>query len=1162
MKKTIISTLALAFAICAYAQSSGERNFSAGWEFSTDSLATTKIVNLPHDFSMERAGETDNEEHIGPFSSLSQGGRSSGYVLGGTGWYRKSFTVTKADEGKNFALLFGCAYMEADVTVNGKLLAQHKHGYTPFQVDITSALKPAGQANEVIVKVRNKGRNTRWYSGSGLYREVSLVVSARQHIAQWGVYVTTPEVSKERAKIDIKATAVNSGKNRSDVNVAVSILDKDGKEVAANRSSLRLDAGSSSDKSFSFILENPGLWSVDNPYLYTSVVKILDPKGNELDSYTQKFGVRSIECDAVNGLRINGEPVLLRGGCVHHDNGLLGGASYRAAEFRKVRLLKESGYNAVRCAHNPPSKYFLEACDELGMLVMDEFMDQWEQPKNADDYAQFFVENWEKDLTDMILSDRNHPSVIMWSIGNEIPNWSIADASRIGKALSDKVRELDPTRLVTQGITGAYIHLEWDNSQYTFQHLDVAGYNYLPNHYEEDHAKFPQRVIVGTESYPAQSFRYWKDVVEKPYVIGDFIWTAMDYLGEVGLGSSRYMPDNPDQPQRQMPMFQNSMGPKENQNPAMMWAGGGGNAGAAGSMPRFQGPKMPTSYVSWCGDIDIIGDIKAQGRYRRVMWDVTSIDMVVHEPIPAGMKESLGQWAWPKEYASWYWPGHEGEGLQVRVFTKSPKVRLEVNGETVGVADVNDEYIALFENVAYKPGKIVAISLDKDGKEVDSKVIRTPGKPYEVRVLRDRYNGYNDLFFLKMEVVDEEGVVIPGEFPLSFSIKGASFVTAGNGSVDGMESFGSLTPKTYLGGALLIVRPDSEDATIDVTVSSPGIKDGKAVFTAEGKDILSKNIGVGLCSVIGINSDLEDSIRRVAQTGATYVELNNFMGGRMWGLTPEETKALFDKYGLKVISDVTMASAIDVNNPDAYVERWEETFKQDAVLGVKYVSMTANLCWGTEPNALKCCEILNRVGAAAKKYGIQFLYHLHNIEMNPILDSKYPGQIVDFIAEHTDPDLVKFEDDVFWVEIGGRNTVDFLKKYADRIPMLHVKDFYFIGEGDFMDYKAIFDQFYANGGTDWVLEMEDPMTREAMYQKAEGHNRMSQTREQAPGQGGQRPGGFAPGQGGQRPQPSAAEMEARQAAQNASRLKALKDIETNMRTLEGFPFIPTKTLSR
>jgi sugar phosphate isomerase/epimerase len=406
-----------------------------------------------------------------------------------------------------------------------------------------------------------------------------------------------------------------------------------------------------------------------------------------------------------------------------------------------------------------------------------------------------------------------------------------------------------------------------------------------------------------------------------------------------------------------------------------------------------------------------------------------------------------------------------------------------------------------------------------------------------------------------MEVIDDAGVVVPEVFPLSFDIRGASFVSSGNGAPDDMESFGSLTPKTYRGGALLIVRPDSEDAPVDIIVSSPGLASGKAVFTGAGNDILAKNIGVGLCSVIGMEADFEDTLRRIAKTGATHVEFNNFMGGRMLGVPPEEARVLLDKYGLKAISDVTMASSIDGDNAEAYLARWEQTFQEDKILGVKYVSMTANLCWGTEPHALKCCRVLNQIGALAKKYGIQFLYHLHNIEFNPILDSDYPGQIVDFIAEHTDPELVKFQDDVFWVQIGGRDTIEFLKKYGDRIPMLHVKDFYFIGQGDYLDYKAIFEQFYANGGTDWVLEMEDPMTRQQMYDKAEGHNRMSQTREAAPGGSGQvpRPGGFNPG--GPRPRLSAEETAARKKAQEQSRLKALKDIEKNLRTLEGMPFI-------
>ena len=1113
-----------------------EREFNKGWEFSRDSLALGQPVDLPHDFSLEAHPTGPNV--IGPFSREAKNGRSVGYLPGGRGWYRKTFTLDAADANKQVSLLFDGSYMQTDVWVNGKKAVSHKNGYTPFSVDITSLLHRVGQENTVLVRVVNEGKNSRWYSGSGLYRDVDLVVTDQLHVATWGTYVTTSEVSPKQASVHMDVTVRNDGKHSAKAQLIVRIFDRSGEEVAVEKAQVPVACKETVVRGLDLEVENPALWSPENPSLYTAEVRIL-LNGKETDRSTTRFGIRTVEVNAAEGFKLNGDPLLLRGGCVHHDNGLLGAEAHRAAEYRRVRQLKDSGFNAVRCAHNPPSRHFLDACDELGLLVIDEFTDMWEQPKNVDDYAQFFVENWESDLTDMMLRDRNHPSVVMWSIGNEIPNWSIADASRIGKALAAKVRELDPTRPVTQGVTSAYIHLDWVNSEKTFEHLDVAGYNYLIHYVEGDHAKYPQRVIMGTESYPNQAYVYWKDVEEKPYVIGDFVWTALDHLGEVGLGSSRYMPA--DRPQQGGPQFQTSKGPEEGMNPAMRW-----------QFPDRLGPEFPTTYTNYCGDVDLIGDKKPQGRYRDVLWDLSAMEILVHEPIPAGMTESMGLWGWPREEACWYWPGHEGERLQVRVFTKAPQVRLEVNGQAVGVQPVSADYIALFEGVAYHPGKLVAISLDADGKEVESRVLRTPGKPASVRVLRERYNADNSLAFLKVEVIDEEGVVVPESFPLSFEIQGAAFVSAGNGGPDDMASFRSRTPNTYRGAALLIVRPDSPDARVEVTASSAGLQPGKALFTGAGKDLQPKNIGVGLCSVIGIGADFEDSVRRVAQTGVTHVEVNNFMGGRMMGMTPEQARALFDKYGLRVISDVTMASAIDVDNVQAYLDRWEQVFREDKVLGVKYVSMTANLCWGTEAHALRCCEVLNKIGAIAQKYGIQFLYHLHNIEFNPILDSDYPGQIVDFMMEHTDPELVKFQDDVFWVQIGGRDTVEFLRKYGDRIPMLHVKDFYFIDQGDYLNYKAVLEQFYANGGTDWVLEMEDPMTRQQMYEKAEGHNRMSQARERVPGDD---PGSGFSGLRGSRPQPSPEEIQARQHTQNVSRLKSLKDIEVNMRTLEGMPYI-------
>ena len=1141
LKKTC-AALALTLMLLPCEGQERSRVIDGGWKFVRDSLAgaeavrfddaSWKTVDLPHDFSLEPLPADPNT--LGPFSRETKGGRSVGYLPGGTGWYRKVFSLDKDDAGKSVSLVFDGAYMQTDVWVNGKPAAAHKNGYTPFAFDVTQLLNPAGQENVLAVRVVNYGKNSRWYSGSGLYRDVELVVTDPLHVSQWGTRITTPEVSDKQATVNVEVNLSNARKKAVKADVSVRIFDCKGGEVAASAAQVKVSGKADVTIPLTVAVKDPSLWSPDSPTLYTAEVRVFS-KGKETDCVKTRFGIRTIEVNAAEGFKLNGEPLLLKGGCVHHDNGLLGAEAHRTAEYRRVRQLKDAGFNAVRCAHNPPSRHFLDACDELGLLVVDEFTDMWEQPKNVDDYSQFFKENWEKDLTDMMLRDRNHPSVVIWSIGNEIPNWSIADASRIGKMLTAKVRELDPTRPVTQGVTSAYIHIDWDHSEKTFEHLDIAGYNYLTHYLEGDHAKYPERVVMGTESYPNQAFTYWKDVVEKPYVIGDFVWTALDHLGEVGLGGGRYVPA--DRPQRGGPQFQTSRGPEEGMNPAMMW-----------QFPDRLGPEFPTTYTNYCGDVDLIGDKKPQGRYRDVLWDLSPLEILVHEPIPAGMVETTGLWGWPQEQARWYWPGHEGESFQVRVFTKAPQVRLEVNGESVGVQKTNEEYVALFEGVTYRPGKLVAISLDAEGKELESRVLRTPGKPVSVRLLRERYNIDNELVYLKAEVIDEQGVVVPDVFPLTFDIQGATFVSGGNGAPDDMASFRSRTPKTWNGAALLIVRPSGPEARVEVTVHSAGLQSGKALFDGSGKDLAPKNIGVGLCSVIGIGADFEDSVRRVAQTGATHVELNNFMGGRMFGLTPEGAKAVFDKYGLRVISDVTMASVVE-DTPE-YLDRWEQIFKEDAVLGVKYVSMTANLCWGTEAHAKTCCDVLNKIGALAKKYGIQFLYHLHNIEFNPILDSDYPGQIVDFLLENTDPELVKLEDDVFWVQIGGRDTVEFLKKHGDRIPMLHVKDFYFIGEGDYLDYKAVFEQFYANGGTDWVLEMEDPMTRQQMYDKAEGHNRMSRTRESAGG-----PGGPRPGFGGPRQQPSPEEIAARQRAQNASRLRSLRDIEKNMRTLEGLPYV-------
>ncbi len=794
--------------------------FNDGWKFVRDSLIGAeavcyddigwKEVNLPHDFSLEPLPE--GEFTLGSFSRETRGGGAVAYMPGGTGWYRKHFRLPRADAGKSVRLVFDGAYMETDVWVNGVHATSHKNGYTPFYTDITRLLSPAGTDNVVAVKVVNYGRNSRWYSGSGLYRGVELVVSDLLHIAQWGTSVTTPQVSEERALVHLDINVENSRKKDARAGLRVRIFDADDREVANGSVHLSIPGFSSESASLDICIDNPALWGPDSPSLYTAEVQVAE-SGRVVDVSRTRFGIRSIEVNVEEGLKLNGEPLLLKGGCVHHDNGLLGAEVYRAAEYRRVRLLKNSGFNAVRCAHNPPSSLFLDACDELGLLVVDEFTDMWEQPKNYDDYSRFFRENWAGDLTSMILRDRNHPSVVIWSIGNETPNWSIADASRIGKALTAKVRETDPTRPVTQGVTSAFIHREWDNSARTFEHLDIAGYNYLIHFVESDHEKYPDRVIMGTESYPIQAWKYWNDVVEKPYVIGDFVWTALDHLGESGMGTTWY--DKPDNRDAGGAQFQISPGPEEGLNQAALWIS-----------PYRLGPEFPVTYTNFCGDIDLIGDKKAQGRYRDVMWDISPLELLVHEPVPEGKVEKFGMWCWPREEARWYWPGYEGERLQVRVFSKAAAVRLELNGERVGVKSPGEDYVAVFDAVEYRPGVLAAVALDADGRELARRELRTPGKPAAVHVVRECGNAGDELVYFKIEVTDSLGTVVPEAFPLSFDIRGAGFMSAGNGGPDDMASFRSRTPSTWRGEALLIVRPDGPDAAVEVSVSSEGLQTG------------------------------------------------------------------------------------------------------------------------------------------------------------------------------------------------------------------------------------------------------------------------------------------------------------------------------------------------
>ncbi|WP_319501354.1 glycoside hydrolase family 2 TIM barrel-domain containing protein [uncultured Draconibacterium sp.] len=758
-----------------------------------------RIVDLPHDWSIEPLPGQDSENVIGPFSKESIGKTATGYTIGGTGWYRKTFTLDSSNKYSKMLINFDGVYMNADVWINGEFLGNHPYGYTAFQFDITKFLNPAGEENVLAVKVKNEGENSRWYSGSGICRHVSLIRKQAIHLKHNGVFITTESVSDKGSRVKIASDIELADATPDEVSLSVKVTDPLGNIAADTEVDLNVLPQSKDGYYFSLSLPSKYLWSIEQPNLHTAEITVLR-NGKAVDRLTETFGIRTINFDAQTGFTLNGKTVLIKGGNMHHDNGFLGAATIDRAEERRVELMKANGFNAIRTAHNPPSKPFLDACDRLGMLVMDEAFDQWVRPKNPQDYNLYFKDWWQKDLTSMILRDRNHPSVIFWSIGNEINERADSLGYAIRKQLVSFVHELDSTRPVTEGICSFWDHWgqEWKTTAPAFAELDVGGYNYLNNQYEKDHEEYPERIMAGTESYAMEAYNFWKQVEKLPYVIGDFVWTAMDYLGETGLGRASL-----------------ESGPRVGLEP---W-------------PYFN---------AFCGDIDLCGFKKPQSYFRDVVWDISPIEMMVHTPIPEGKKETVSYWGWPDELPSWNWENYEDISMDVRVFTKAPLVRLELNGKVIGKKEAGEKngLIAHFK-VPYKAGKLKAVAI-KDGEEVAAKVLKTTGVPSKVRLTADRTKikaNRNDLSYVKVEITDADGNLIPNAvIPLTFFVEGVGEIAgSGSASPTDMESFNSRNCKTFQGKALVILRPLMEKKIGDVTLSAqaPGLESDSIVVSIQ-----------------------------------------------------------------------------------------------------------------------------------------------------------------------------------------------------------------------------------------------------------------------------------------------------------------------------------------
>lgn len=798
-------------------------SFDEDWRFIKDNPTGAEIpafndtkwrtVNLPHDWSIEDLPGQTPDSIIGPFSKAAIGKMGTGYTIGGTAWYRKHFSIREEDQNKTAYLMFDGVYMNSDLWVNGKHVGNHPYGYTSFYYDITPYLNPAGQSNTVAVQVKNEGRTARWYSGSGIYRHTWLTLVNQVHIGVWGVNIKTQSVGENSAEINVATSLVNSDKENRVVSVKVEILDPSGQIVgnAESTATILPDAKNNIEQHISF--HNPLLWSVDNPKLYYARVTVLE--NNKESDYTKtSFGIRTIKVDAVNGFTINGKSIKLIGGCFHHDQGPLGAASIDRAEERKMKIFKKAGYNAIRCSHNPPSPHLLNVCDSLGILVIDEIFDNWEREKvSPDDYSKSFKEWWKKDIESMVLRDRNHPSVVMWSIGNEISEALDTAGIRIAKNLTEEIHRLDQTRAITEGFNDFAAmrgqKSKWDESRSHMDMLDVVGYNYMYKRYEEDHEKYPNRVMVATEFMPVYSLDNWKMVEKHPYVIGNFAWVVMDYLGEAGVGLSRLVPDVPEKP-------------------GLRQGDGLGAFFSRDSWPIFN---------DYQGDIDLIGNMKPRHSHQLVVWRKSPVEMLVHRPIPLGMKEIVSPWGWPDELKSWSWPGHEKEKLQVHVYTRSKLVKLELNGKIIGEQPVDGEnsITATFE-VSYEAGTLIARCYD-NGKETASQTLKTVGNPEAIRLTADRSvirANKNDLAYITTEVVDADGNVIPyaDEVKVKFEISGqGELAGAGNGNPKDMASFQQPERKTFQGVCMAIVRPETTPGKINIKATSEGLKEGNLEVT-------------------------------------------------------------------------------------------------------------------------------------------------------------------------------------------------------------------------------------------------------------------------------------------------------------------------------------------
>lgn len=756
--------------------------FNDNWNFNKVGDSNKQVVTLPHDAMIfeKRTAESPGGVHISWFE-------------GHDYEYEKTFNIENKDDGV-YIFEFEGVYHDANVFINNQHVLFEPNGYTDFYIEANDYI--VNGVNTIKVTAKNSDQpNSRWYSGAGLYRPVYLHILPKSHLLLNGVKIKTTDYVNPTIQLSVLANEVGSVKIeiRDENEVIYTCEDKEKSE-------------------FQFVVELPNakLWSSENPKLYNCTVKFND------DVQSINFGVRKIEWDSTNGFRINGEREILKGACIHHDNGVLGACAYQSAEERKIILLKKAGYNAIRSSHNPCSKYLLDACDKHGMMVLDEYIDMWYIHKNKYDYADYVETNYKQDLKRIIDKDYNHPSVIGYSVGNEVAETAQQRGIELCDNLVKECHRLDDTRPVTcginiffnylsslgfgvysdekaeksdgrkvgseffntlAGITGAEF-MKWGatlsgsdkKTRDAFATMDLAGYNYGIKRYKKDLKKYPNRLILGSETFCSDAYKFWELAKETPMLVGDFVWVGMDYLGEVGLGAWEYKEYAPD--------FNKGVG----------WI-------TAGS-----------------GRLDITGREFGEMAYTRVAFEIDKLRMAVVPPHTYKEKHSPSAWRMTNTIESWSFNGCNGMSTEVEVYARGAKVELFVNDKKVGSKNIVNDCRFIFKT-KYYDGILKAISYDKNGEIIEEITLETAQNETKLTLVPEEKVG--DLLYVRLRYTDNEGNIKPlirGD--IQISVKGGKLLGLGNGCAYNNRGYLTDTTDTYYGEALAVIKPENQEVEV------------------------------------------------------------------------------------------------------------------------------------------------------------------------------------------------------------------------------------------------------------------------------------------------------------------------------------------------------------